>query len=290
MTLGDSTVRCWGRGSDGQLGIGSLTSTDVPVAVPDLISTSSVTLGQFHGCALSTIGEVRCWGRAAFGQGGSATGPGESLSMPLIPEGRLFSGYDDSCASSGQALWCWTRTGRVASEDVPMEPGPTPFPFAAFPGRTLVDFAVGRAHRCAVFDDGSVHCWGDNASLQLGSLGITQSQTPLPVIGIPVTTGRAVAVSAGGFHSCALFANREVRCWGAELSFGAGVGTLSAVPHLVPALNDDPEQPVRIVSGNSHSCALMSNGSVRCWGFATENELGTLDPGVHGSALRVAPW
>ena len=85
-------------------------------------------------------------------------------------------------------------------------------------GRTATSIAAGTNHTCALLDDGSVKCWGENNG-QLGIDNITQmgddSGEMAQLTGINLGTGRtATAIAAGGYHNCAVLDNESVKCWG----------------------------------------------------------------------------
>jgi alpha-tubulin suppressor-like RCC1 family protein len=127
--------------------------------------------------------------------------------------------------------------------------------------------AAGLAHACALADDGGVWCWGDNASLQLGTA--TSAAGPVRVAGLPP----AVAIDAGDRHGCALLADGTVRCWGAndagQLGRGA-TGSPSPDPVSVTGLSG----VLAIACGANHACGLRADGTVRCWGAAGPGALG----------------
>jgi len=127
-------------------------------------------------------------------------------------------------------------------------------------------------HTCAVLDSGSVKCWGDNWSGQLGDGStIDDSNIPVDVLGIT----NAVDISAGGAHTCAVLDSGSVKCWGANWSGQLGDGSTSYennVPVDVVGISD----AISISAGNRHTCALLSSGAVKCWG---DNEYGQLGDG-----------
>ena len=137
----------------------------------------------------------------------------------------------------------------------------------------LVDFtgvtelAVGAGHNCAV-QAGSVRCWGDNTSGQLGDGTTLPHATPKPVGGL----ASATAVSLGVNHSCALLGDGTVRCWGANDSGQLGDGTLQ--PHAIPSEVSGLSGVAQISAGEYHTCALLTNGTVRCWGDNASGQLG----------------
>lgn len=138
--------------------------------------------------------------------------------------------------------------------------------------------SAGRAHTCAVTNAGVVRCWGGNDSGQLGDGTTEASPTPVTVQGLD---GPAVAVSAGGGHSCAVTANGEVWCWGSgesgELGDGRGFSEEApALPHATtPTRVQGLTAPaVEVTTGYSHTCALTAPGGVECWGTNYGGQLG----------------
>jgi hypothetical protein len=81
--------------------------------------------------------------------------------------------------------------------------------------------SAGVSHTCAVLNDGTLRCWGDNGIGQLGNGTNTPSKLPVIVSGI----SNAVAVSAGDYHTCALLNNGTLRCWGYNFYGQLGDGT-----------------------------------------------------------------
>ena len=128
-------------------------------------------------------------------------------------------------------------------------------------------------YTCAVLDNGSARCWGKNHRGQLGngSSG-TDNATPGVVIGLESVK----SISTGGYHACAVLDNGSAMCWGYN-DYGqlgnASSGTDNATPGAVAGL-----QSVKSISaGGTHTCAVLDNGSARCWGY---NGLGQLGDGT----------
>ena len=97
----------------------------------------------------------------------------------------------------------------------------------------------------------------------------TNSPAPTPVSEL----GGATAIALGWDHTCALLSNRSVECWGANNYGQLGNGTTvsgSSMPVAVSSLSD----AVAVAAGSSHTCALLSDGSVACWGMNAYGELG----------------
>ena len=94
----------------------------------------------------------------------------------------------------------------------------------------------------------------------------------------------ATDVSAGGAHTCAVLADGSVWCWGSDDAGRLGDGIveeplLDPVPSRVVGIDD----AVAISAGSAHSCAVLVDGSVWCWGFGMGGQLG------NGRAVFDAP-
>ncbi|MBN1441019.1 MAG: hypothetical protein JW929_16565 [Anaerolineales bacterium] len=152
---------------------------------------------------------------------------------------------------------------------------PTPQPTEASVTKTTLaitplPLAAGSAHTCMIADKGAIRCWGNNQSGQLGNATTGKASLPVETGAVP---GGAAALAAGKNHTCALSAGGEVYCWGANGRGQLGDGTSDdrAVPAPVAGLQ---EKTVMLAAGDSFTCALSESGTVRCWGWNAEGQLG----------------
>ena len=133
------------------------------------------------------------------------------------------------------------------------------------PGR-FSQLSVGGYHNCALQQDGSVLCWGDNSD----------GQTEAPM-------GTFVQVSAGYSHSCGVRENCSVECWG-ETEYHEIVSTSgTSVPIEQP---DDPF--VFVSAGNWTSCGLRPDGGVGCWGLRADNSGGLVELDPKGRFVQIS--
>ena len=299
--LSDATLRCWGWNGNGQLGDGTYTNRTTPVTVSGVSGAVGMTLGGTHGCALMTDGAVRCWGSNADGELGDQTtyarptaalaygfpcqpttcaalgissgtasnGCGQTLQCG-VPTQRVASGLNFTCAvRSTGAVQCW---GRNSSGQLGDGSTHTRYYPVSVPGITSATAVVaGDNHACALVAGGGVRCWGLNSSGQLGD-GTTSSRlTPISVSGV----SNAVAITAGRLHTCARLANGTARCWGANGSGQLGDGTTVNRPTPVAVQSLGAYLGVvGISAGFSHTCAVLTGGTVRCWGANSYGQLG----------------
>ena len=148
----------------------------------------------------------------------------------------------------------------------------------------------GGGFTCAVITGGTLSCWGDNETGELGIGMVTSAKPyglPLPVQVSQITS--ATDVSAGFLHTCALISGGTIDCWGYNLDGQVGNGTITVYrPHAIttPVQVNAITSAVAVSSGAFHTCALISGGHVDCWGYNLGGVLGngTLD----NSAIPVA--
>ncbi len=149
-------------------------------------------------------------------------------------------------------------------------------------GPTATAVASGRSHSCALISDGSVWCWGSDEQSQLGAS--PDAGTGLALVPERVTLeAPAKAIAVGGVHdfqamkdpyefSCALLSDSTVWCWGlvvAGQQAPDGVTTTDLVRASGPLQLQfgSSSAPVAIAAGATEACALLSDGSVWCWGL-----------------------
>ena len=271
-SLSNGGVSCWGLNTYGELGIGSTTNSTSPMAVPGLSGVTQVSAGDYHTCALTGSGGVYCWGENAYGQLGNGTT--NQSSVPVSVTGlsnvtEIGSGVQYSCAllSSG-AVDCWGENGSGQLGDGTTTNSSTPVQVSGVSGATSI--GVGGSTACAIVASGMVKCWGWNANGQLGDGSVGgQSTTPVLVSGL----SGAVQVAGGGFHFCALLTGGTADCWGRNSEGELGIGSFSNdsdVPVVVSGLNG----AVQLAAGAYHTCAVLTGGSLECWGDNSDGELG----------------
>ncbi len=141
----------------------------------------------------------------------------------------------------------------------------------AAPAATL---SAGAYHSCAIGEAaGELRCWGYGANGALGNGNLPEPHHAAPVQ-VVTPAGRWRAVAVGEAHGCAIAAGGNVYCWGYNAQGQLGDGTLTsrAVPVAVIGLGNDVAQ---LAVGAFHSCALLRNGKVNCWGLGANGQLGS---------------
>jgi len=259
-----------------------------------------LTTGDAHTCALLADHSLKCWGNASFGALGYGPGTWEERRLPntvgTVPVSsdpqvyptQIAAGAPQTCARlSDGSLKCWGSNGYGAcgngihddNGSVSWVPG-TALSVTNEPGVTVKEVAAGNDRTCVILSNGGIKCWGNNQWGQLGygnleTIGDDELPSAVGEIAVTEEPGVKTTQLALGFrHTCALLANGSVKCWGEDFEGQLGLGKYDVIgddelPSAAPAvsLSSDPSvKAVQIAAGYVHTCALMSDGSVRCWG------------------------
>ncbi len=269
-------VWCWGYDGSGQLGNGLIGAVSYPVQSLLTSGATGITAGRTHTCALTSGGAVLCWGNNSEGQLGNGAPGGFSIT-PVAVTGlssgvaavRTSSRSDNTCVlttAGGVLCWGWNFYGQLGNGSRTDSRVPVAVSGLASGVR---DVATGGGHACAVTTSGGVLCWGSNDAGQLGNGSSSDATIPVAVPGLP----SIVAVTAGGSHTCALAASGGVYCWGGNFygQLGDGTANASRTPVAVTGLASDV---VSLSAGRYHTCALLSGGDARCWGYNASGGLG----------------
>ncbi len=276
--LDDNSVKCWGDSRNGRLGkvynsnnryLGDNSDEMGDYLVAINLGTDrtakAISTGRYHSCALLDNNKVKCWGENNYGQLGlgdrtdRGDGTGEmGDSLPAVNLGT---------------------------------------------GRTAKAISTGDNHNCALLDNNKVKCWGYNSHGQLG-LGDTghrgdYSHSAYDEMGddlpsVNLGTGQtAKAISTGRYHSCAILDDDNAKCWGENnygqlgqddtIDYGRYSATSSYPMSDLPAISLGTDRTAKIISpGQYHTCALLDNDGVKCWGRNNYGQLGLGNPNTYG--------
>lgn len=327
--LEDGSMKCWGDNTSGKLGIGDTAArgdaaNEMGSSLPYVVLTSGIEtvsamdLGLHHTCAILSTGDVKCWGAGTAGKlglgdtttRGDASGEmGDSLPTVDLGSGRtatsIASGKNHNCVVlDNSTVKCWGEGGygrlglgdQADRGDGGSEMGDN-LPAASLgTGRTAAAVSAGELHSCALLDDDTVKCWGNNA---VGALGLGDAShrgdaanemgDNLPAV--TLGSGRtAVEISAGSDFTCAILDNATVKCWGENAGGRLGLGDTtdrgdgaSEMGDNLPAVSlGTGRTATAIAAGSSHACAILDNGTVKCWGANANGQLGLGDTSSRG--------
>ncbi|PNH01076.1 RCC1 and BTB domain-containing protein 2, partial [Tetrabaena socialis] len=276
----DGRIKCWGLNSKGQLGRGDTNDfgdepnemgTNLPYVSMNYLGTSSATdfllaVGGYHTCAtvqtvflFTTTRAIKCWGYNGYGQLGL---------------GDQRDRGDDPNEMGGALATVSLGTSEYVSALV-----------------------AGGFHTC-VLTNSRVKCWGGNTDGQLGlghsdNIGDDPDEMGDDLPTVDLGTGRtAVAVAAGDRHTCAILDDGGIKCWGNNGDYQLGLGDSQSrgsasanMGDVLPYVNlGQGRTATSIAAGAAHTCAVLDNGALKCWGGNTYGQLGLGDTRSRGGS------
>jgi alpha-tubulin suppressor-like RCC1 family protein len=285
--LKNDTVKCWGASSQ-STSYGGMFGRDIASAnpIPALgdapgematVGTSiigvgiipiTIQIGFNHTCMIGLIGStniMKCWG-------GDSKNTGQN-------------GMKASSANRGMG----DAVGEMATIGT--------FIFGS--GTLPVSVSSSYMHNCAILSDLGIKCWGDNSFGQLGIAHVTNtavsSATPSANGNLIAVTNTSLGdspleISVGQYHNCATVntSPTKVKCWGSNLNGQLGYNSATtankgdtvnemgaALPYV--SVSQTGAGVLKIAAGYSHTCALLTDKTLRCWGLNTKGQLGRGD-------------
>ncbi len=286
----DGSMRCWGLNTYGEFGNGTTSSSMTFAAVPslDFGFVTQISLGARTSCALTADGAAWCWGENISGALGVGDSVNRTSPTPLASLGydlaQLSNNGDGGCVvrTDGHAF-CWGENTAGQVGDGTTVARQTPVQVVGgggmghLEGVAVVDRATsGGEHTCALKNDGTLWCWGQNASGAVGDGTTTNRTTPVQA-NVPLSgSSTVIDFCTGSAHTCAIRSDGTVWCWG-----NCQVGQVGLPADYLA--HPDPVQvgglpgtakPASIGCGDTHACVLLENQSVWCWGYAYLGQLG----------------
>ncbi|WP_221312889.1 choice-of-anchor D domain-containing protein [Granulicella aggregans] len=298
LSVGTDTLTVSYSGDTNYAPFSKSVTIKVAASVPLRVSVigpvaTQVAAGTGHTCVLTaasitTPETIQCWGSNSHGQLGNGTTTDTTLPVQVdtsfyqtinptdVPVVALAVGDNHTCAlrpstsSYGVDPICWgaNASGQLGNGSNADSSTPVLVPINDFTVKAAA-IAAGSAHTCVLLDDGSAQCWGDNSHGQLGDGTVANSTSPVTVSGL----SNAIAIAAGGNHTCALLTNDTVVCWGENGNGQLGNSSIkdSSTPVAVAGLGGSA---TLLALGGTHSCALLTDGTLKCWGGNAHGQLG----------------
>lgn len=269
-------MKCWGADHRGQLGNGSGVSSSTAIQVTGLTTGVKAMAGsEEFTCALMNSGEVKCWGETFLdvnndGIDDSGNTPTTVTGIPQDIVAISAGGGKYACVvSATSGVWCWGQNTSGQLADGSNVDRLIPVQATSLPS-SIKSLSTGSNHSCAVINTGGVKCWGSNTFGKLGDGTTNNSNTPVSVLGL---TGPAVSVSTGYHHSCALLVSGATQCWGWNFGGQLGDGTNND-SNIAVTVQGLPSTVEAVTTGSRNSCALLTNGDLKCWGDNTYGQVG----------------
>lgn len=258
--LDNDALKCWGRSNFGQLGQGdTVTRGDGSNEMGDHLSSinlgtgrtaKSVTVGAVHACAVLDNDTLKCWGYNATGELGQSD----------------TTNRGDSANQMGDHLSAIDFGG----------------------GLTVKSVVSGNHETCAILSNNAMKCWGGYSTGQLGqgdtaNRGDTPGTAVSSLAAIDLGSGRtAKSMSANLLSTCAILDNGAVKCWGYNGQGQLGLGNTTDKGGHTGEMGDalanvslgTGRTAQSISGGMDHTCVVLDNDTVKCWGANFYGQLG----------------
>ncbi|MES1165063.1 MAG: protease pro-enzyme activation domain-containing protein [Verrucomicrobiota bacterium] len=239
----------------------------------------AVSAGQLHTCAVQLGGRATCWGLGALGDLGNGVSDPQNLLTPTAVQGltdaaSISADQDHTCAVRGTGVvTCWgaNSTGELGNGTTTNSA--IPVTVAGLNGAsalTASSVAVGNDHTCAQLPNGTVACWGNNSFSELGLGNVGQQNVPMTL----TLQASLVTMTSTGHHGCVLLSDGSVWCWGLNNFGEVGDGTLTPRNTPVSIAGLGGTKALSANGGRAGTCALLSDGSARCWGQNDQGQIG----------------
>jgi alpha-tubulin suppressor-like RCC1 family protein len=254
----EGTVACWGQNDRGQLGLGTVSTSEPPTRVPGLNDVVELTSGDSFTCARKADDTLWCWGANRYGQLGDGTlvdraTARQILGLPKVT--HVASSRDEVCAlDRSDVMWCWgydtsapfesnrldrTRPVKIA---LPLKP---------------IGIAVGAHGACAWSADGQIACQGERPFLFRGKQALEKVPEAALVQSVPGTVG----MGFGPDVACAIRNDGALFCWGFRVTTPPSL-TFDETAVEVTAVSDVAE----IAGGWGYMLARLRTGGLVTWG------------------------
>jgi alpha-tubulin suppressor-like RCC1 family protein len=313
VILDDYSTKCWGKGNEGQLGLGSQSSSNVPAGSVDFGSgrtARAIASSKFSNCAVLDDSSLKCFGGNNNGQLGygdktnriGADQMGDSLPTVDLGTGRtavsLAGGGEFVCAvlENGDVK-CWGYNGQgelglgdnTQRGDDLNEMGNNLPVVDLGTGRTASSISIGWSTACAVLDNGDLKCWGQNHRGQGGqghstNIGMTSNEMGDNLPAIDLGAGRtALSVRNMHYTTCVLLDNGSVKCFGQNDHGQCGLGdtehrgdSANEMGDSLPSVDLGPGRTAVSLFASAHNaCALLDDGALKCWGRCLRGSCGS---------------
>lgn len=233
-----------------------------------ITTSTSLSLGYDHACAVVQSGDIYCWGRNNYGQLG--TNGGDS-STPVVVQGGhswkdVTAGSGFTCAiTMSNDAYCWGRgdfgqlgNGGSSSGAVPV---------IVSNGLSWSVLSAGKEDACGITTDGIAYCWGANVLGEVGDGSNAQRLVPTAVSG----GGTWISISAGNWSACGVKTGGNGYCWGNNEHGQIGDNTVT--PSDIPVSIANGLNWTSVDAGSTYACGVADSVGY-CWGLNIDGNLG----------------
>jgi alpha-tubulin suppressor-like RCC1 family protein len=263
---------CWGDNDKGELGAELLSprqSSPSPVRVAGGLTFSAVSVGDQFTCGLTTDDVAYCWGDNEFAQLGDGSTTRSSEPVQVAGGLRFTSisaGIAGACAlTASGAAYCWGAnwSGEVGDSSANSGLEPSPRPVAG--GVVFRSITLGLYHTCGLSLAGQVYCWG-----YITYEGITSYGYPSPML---FDSGPVKSLGATLENVCVVALDGTPYCSGTGHWGNLGNDSLAYEHRPVPVTGGVHVESITAGQG-SHTCGILADGSLICWGANDGGQLG----------------
>ena len=289
---------CWGQGSYGVLGNGTLDNSNTQVA----ISTAGVLSGKtfksisstdYMSCGIASDDQGYCWGRNVHGNLGNNSMIDSNVPVAVYTSGVLSgkiltqiqpSSLGDSVCSlaSDNLVYCWgfdTDTGNLGNNLMNDTSVPSPLYMGGIlSGKTIKSLSFGQ-NGCVIASDSLAYCWGFNVNGGRGNNTTTDSLVPTAVYTGGVLSGKTIKQITSGYGtSCVIASDNLAYCWGTGSYGELGNNTTGGFSSVAVAVNTTgvlSGKTIKYIASQwDTSCVIASDNQVYCWGYNGFGQLG----------------
>jgi len=277
----DGTTKCWGKNDKGQLGNGTSDNQISPSAVSTISTGQSIDSNREHSCLLKTDNTMSCWGKNDDGQVGDNSSINRNIPATVVNLNNVNDydlGHSHSCALLGNGtVKCWGNNtyGMLGDGNLGGSFGFSVGYDSMIPvsvsGLTNISMI---SSNCAVNNNNDIMCWGFNGNGELGDNTTLNRSTPV----FSNNLGSLIEIDYSYNHTCALTSNNIVHCWGLNDKGQLGYNTSDSCGGLACSKSANQVNGLNNVTqisvGRYHTCALISDKTVKCWGMNDKGQLG----------------
>lgn len=252
-----------------------------------------IAAGGNHTCGLLATGDVKCYGYNSFGQLGyghtNNLGDDETAtSYGYVPLGekaiQIVAGLSHTCVLlESKKVRCWGlndkgQLGLGNTDNIGDNEQVTDVSYVNLGTTEVKRLYSGTSFNCALYINGGIRCWGDNQYGQLGTsnnitYGDDEEAIAAPLVNLGGSAALQMDLSTISYHVCAITAGGVLKCWGRN-NFGQ-LGLGDAIDKNVPTSAVSlPKPAIMVTTGNIHTCALLSDYTVNCFGANNQGQLG----------------
>jgi alpha-tubulin suppressor-like RCC1 family protein len=272
------------------------TQNILPVSVAAVCEGSSAN----HNCMISNEGQVKCWGLNDYGQlGYGDTTQRNSPPSTFVDIGagvvakQIVCGERHTCVLTTTGnIKCWGDNS-MGQLGVGSNPQPVYSPSAYVglgTGVTAAQMSAGSYHNCFASASRQLKCWGRNVEGQLGTgSGLSYELVPSSFIDMR-STNDVLQVVCGRAHTCAINWGQKIQCWGDGTYGQLGEGAWTSRAYPLNTVSIGSLTAKQLSAGLDHTCALLSDNNVRCWGRNNNAQLGVINTGNQNTAGQVVNY